>query len=78
MSCDCLENIRKKLAEDHEGVEFDLTISGQTFTTGTCIKVIRGKKRRGNLHVFHDYCPWCGKPYDRPYRPYQTVGLSRL
>lgn len=63
MNCDCLENIRKEMVGKLVGVEIDLTLSGQTFTTGTHVKVIRGKKKRVGLHIFHNYCPWCGKPY---------------
>lgn len=68
MSCQCLENIRKKLEEHHKtsvDMELKMFVHRESMEMGMGLPPLRysymeGKKRKKSYVTFN-YCPFCGK-----------------
>jgi hypothetical protein len=82
--CDCISQIDKKLAPEHQ-LDIAIRYTGGTLIATPNIRIMRkdnGKheSRRGKPSIFGcTYCPFCGQPYEnQPAKPATSAELIAL
>jgi hypothetical protein len=63
--CDCIKQIEERLSEQVREPRVDRDIiSGKTMSIVYYTETIKGKEKRRQEYITHNYCPWCGEKYD--------------
>jgi formate dehydrogenase maturation protein FdhE len=64
-TCDCIKKIEERLSDQLRDPRVDRDLlSGKTMSIVYYTETIKGKEKRRQEYITHNYCPWCGEKYD--------------
>ena len=64
-TCGCIKKIEERLSDQLRDPRVDRDLlSGKTMSIVYYTETIKGKEKRRQEYITHNYCPWCGEKYD--------------